>query len=484
MEKIYLLLLGAATLISSPAQTYSTLVNFSGANGEGPLGGLVQGANGNLYGTTTYAGTCALYLAGCGSVFETTPSGTLTTLHFFTGPDGALPYTALLLGADGNFYGTTSAGGANCASSFGCGTLFKITPGGDLTTLYSFCSLAGCADGNDPAGGLIQATDGSFYGTTFSGGSKSCSLSSGGCGTIFRFVPGGMLTTVHSFGGSPEGLTPAAGLVRGADGNLYGTTLSGGASGYGTIFRFIQSSQTVNTMHSFCSQPGCADGAVPAGTLIEATDRSLYGATSKGGSAACHLGCGTLFKITTRGGFTTLHSFVGTDGSAPLGGLIEATDGNLFGTTVQGGSDSCALGCGTVFEITFGGDLTTLYSFSSASVAADVRAPLMQSTNRTFYGTSFVGGSNGVGTVFSLSSGLGPFVKAVPHAGAPGAAVRILGSALTGTSSVSFNGTGAEFTVVSDTEIVTTVPAAATSGGIQVAAPGGALFGGPFVVLP
>ena len=468
------LLLAAATAIGAPAQTYSALVNFAFANGGNPSAALVQGADGNFYGTTVYGGACPLYEDGCGSVFKVTPSGTLTTLHFFTGPDGAAPYATLFLGADGNFYGTTAIGGADCTAT--CGTIFMITPAGDLTTLYTFCSLAGCADGSVPYGGLIQTADGSLYGTTHYGGASDL-------GTIFRFVPGGALITVYSFPGAPGPFSPYSGLARGADGNLYGTTESGGSADSGTVFSLIPGNNKVEIVYSFCSQPACADGEYPQAGLIQATDGNLYGTATEGGSDACTFGCGTIFKITPGGAFTTLHSFTGNDGFYPLGGLLEGADGNLYGTTYSGGSGSCPTG--TIFEITLAGTLTTLDNLTCPWDPSGIQAPLIQHTNGTFYGTSYGGGHDLGGTVFSLSNGLGPFVKAVPHGGAPGTAVTILGTALAGATGVSFNGTAAEFTVVSDTEISTTVPAGATTGSIRVAVPGATLSNvGLFQVLP
>jgi len=482
---VALFLLGAAAAIASRAQSFTTLVNFTWANGGDPYGsGLVQGVDGNLYGTTTYGGGCSFNDLGCGSVFKMTPDGTLTTLHFFTGPDGAFPYAGLFLARDGNFYGTTSAGGANCASSEYCGgTVFKITRAGDLTTLYNFCSQVNCADGSQPSSGLIQAMDGNLYGTTANGGQVSCSLAEG-CGTVFSITTGGTLTTLYNFSGYVD---PLGTLVQGPKGDLYGTTLLGGTFGFGMIFWLTQDGQQEKTLYSFCSQPSCADGSFPAAGLILATDGNLYGTTEEGGNAAaCDGGCGTIFRITPRGALTTLYSFAATDGFDPAGGLRQATDGNLYGTTVEGGYEYlCPGGCGTLFEITLGGALTTLYSITDFSEASDLGAPLVQATNGVFYGTSQAGGSDGAGTVFSLATGLGPFVKTISHSGAVGAFVRILGYNLTGTTSVTFNGTAAVFTVVSGSEITTTVPAGATTGTVEAVTPNGTLSSNvPFEVLP
>ena len=220
------------------------------------------------------------------------------------------PYGALLQATDGNLYGTTEAGGAN-----GVGTVFKITTSGTLTTLYSFCSQSGCMDGYLPYAGLVQATNGDLYGTTGFGGA-SCA-DTGGCGTIFKITKSGALTTLHSFcsqNGCPDGKKPFAGLIQATNGNLYGTTVGGGANGGGTLFK-ITTSGTVTTLYSFCSQSACADGQTPLAVLVQATNGDLYGTTGFGGANCADTGgCGTIFKITKSGTLTTLHSFFSQNG--------------------------------------------------------------------------------------------------------------------------------------------------------------------------
>ena len=192
----------------------------TGESGSTPEAGLVQGTDGNFYGATNGGAS------GDGTVFKITPQGKLTTLHTFNGTDGNDPMATLVLGTDGNFYGTTFAGGAHAdaCQADACGVVFKITPAGALTTLYSFCAQAGCADGAGP-GPLVQGTDGSFYGTTVQDGSSSCA-----CGTVFKITPAGVLTTLYQFTG-PDGFGPGplAGLIQGSDGNFYGTTVQGGS---------------------------------------------------------------------------------------------------------------------------------------------------------------------------------------------------------------------------------------------------------------
>ncbi len=238
--------------------------------------------------------------------------------------------------------------------------------------------------------------------------------------------------------------------------------------------------QTFTTLHSFDS----TDGSIPKGAPIQATNGKLYGITNSGGTN----GDGTVFAITTNGTLATLYNFCSqtgcTDGETPLASLIQAADGNFYGTTSAGGTN----GYGTVFQITTGGKLTTLYNFCSQTNCTDGSAPiagLLQDTNGKFYGTTSAGGTNGYGTVFRLSSGLGAFVETQMTSGAVGAPVKILGTNLTGTTSVTFNGTPATFAVVSKSEISTTVPSGATTGPVEVTIPSGTLTSNvSFVVTP
>src|ERR1022692_897031 len=372
---------------------------------------------------------CAV-LVLCATTAIALPAQTLTTLFSFDGTDGAVPQAGLVQATNGDLYGTTYGGGTNSA-----GTIFKITPGGTLTMVYSFCSQTNCADGAYPEAGLVQAANGDLYGTTYGGGTH-------GYGTVFKITPGGTLTTLYSFcfqSGCTDGVEPRAGLVQAANGDLYGTTW-GGARG-GTIFK-ITPGGTLTTLDSFCSRSGCT--AYPYAGLVQAANGDLYGTTTSGGAN----NSGTIFKITPTGTLTALHRFNGTDGVEPTGGLVQAANGDFYGTTYGGGAN----GLGTVFKITPSGTLTTLYSFCSQTNCADGNDPysgLVQATNGDFYGTTLEGGSNNGGTVFRLSVGLGPFVKPRPPFGKVGAAVKILGTNLTGATSVGFNGTAAVFEVVS-----------------------------------
>ena len=427
-----------AMSIVSPAQTLTTLVNFNGTNGAGPAAPLIQGRDGNFYGTTLAGGddapTCtALYdLNGCGTVFKLTPSGTLTTLHSFCSQanctDGTDPLGGLIQGSDGNFYGTTYGGGAN---GIGDGTIFKITPAGVLTTLYSFCSQPHCSDGDNPYAWLLQANDGNFYGTTYEGGGSS------NAGTVFKLTPSGVLTTLHSFCPQlpcSDGSGPWAGLVQALDGNFYGTAHAGGANNYGTVF-----------------------------------------------------------KISPDGTLTPLHSFDGPDGEVPLAGLIQASDGNFYGTTEFGGSiGACMNGssCGNIFKMTPAGVVVSLYSFDFTD-GASPQAGVVQGTDGTFYGSTLQGGTPPNGTIFNLNIGLGPFVELQPTIGSMGAPVTILGTNLTGASSVTFNGSPATIITNTGSAITTTVPAGATTGTVQVTVGGNNLISntdfqvvGPIQLVP
>jgi uncharacterized repeat protein (TIGR03803 family) len=448
--------------VALPAQTFTSLYSFNGMDGQNPGAELVQGTDGNFYGTTLNGGA-----NGYGSVFKITPSGTLATLYSFCSqsncPDGIGP-NGLVQATDGDFYGTTGGGGANVYY----GTVFKITSHGTLTTLHSFDG----ADGEFPYGELIQASNGKLYGMTGQGGAHNN-------GTVYSISTGGRLTTLHSFDGAPagDGFFSTPGLVQAANGDFYGTTQGGGVnacppySGCGTVFRITPRGK-FTTLHSFDN----TDGAEPVGAMIQGTDGNFYGTTEMGG--AQHVG--TVFKITPSGMLTTLYAFGrGGHGNWPTAGLIQATDGNFYGTTLEGGAkDACKppKDCGTVFKIDKSGKLITLHSFHRKDGSYPLAA-LTQGTNGNFYGTTGRGGAIGDddGTVFSLSVGLGPFVETNPTSGQGGKAVKILGTDLTGATGVTFTGTAATFTVISKSLIRTTVPTGATSGTVQVVTPGGTL---------
>ena len=496
--------------------------------------------------------TCAVVVL-CVTTAVALPAQTFTTLHSFCSgggscTDGSAPVAGLVQATNGDFYGTTPNGGAGSYCGGGCGTVFRITPSGRLTTLNSFAGSP--TDGANPFAGLVQATNGDFYGTTFYGGVNCAPY---GCGTVFKITPSGTRTTLHFFAGSPtDGAQPYAGLVQAPNGDLYGTTGGGGAGGAGglggTVFK-ITPSGALTTLYNFCDTNGCGYGGWdPRGGLVQATNGDFYGTTVWGGGGSLPIagcassGCGTVFKITPSGtSFANLYAFGGTgnpnDGALPYAGLVQSANGDFYGTTVHGGfnNGSHPYGSGTVFKITpsgaltilygfcaqvnctdgenpyaglvqatdgnlYGttsstifkitptGTLTTLYSFCAQSYCADGEGPqaaLVQGTNGDFYGTTTSGGAFGSGTVFSLSVGLGPFVETRPTSGVVGRFVEILGTNLTGAISVSFDGTAAVFEVVASSLILTKVPAGASTGRVQVVTPSGTLSSNvPFRVLP
>jgi len=472
MKRILALCATAAMALS--AQTFTSLYSFTGLDdGDSPSAGLIQATDGNLYGAS--AGGAF----GGGTVFAITPSGALTTIYSFCAlsecADGEYP-SGLIQATDGNLYGTTSAGGA-----FAGGTVFTMTLSGTLTTLYSFCALSDCADGQSPGAALVQGVSGNLYGTTTAGGANPGPDGTGG-GTVFKITSGGTLTTLYSFcsrGAECTDGTAPSGLVQAANGDFYGAAHSFGAHFQGTIFS-ITPGGTLTTLHSFGSQSD--DGSNPQG-LVAAVGGELYGTTRLGGANSL----GTVFSLTPSGTLTTLYSFCAlsdcADGSKPQAALIQASDRNLYGTTYTGGVDDLD---GAVFKITAGGTLTTLHHFDGKDGYMP-DAPVVQDTNGSLYGTTQKGGpmgSGGYGTIFSLAIGLPPFVETQTTAGTVGAVVNILGSDLTGATSVTFNGTAAAFTVVSEYLITATVPTGATSGAVQVVTPTGTLSSNlPFRVL-
>jgi uncharacterized repeat protein (TIGR03803 family) len=439
---------------------YKTLVTFNGADGANPVDtSLVQGLDGNLYGTTLGGGA-----NGAGTVFKVTPSGSVTTLYSFCSlancADGSLPYGGLVLASDGNFYGTTSQGGAVDGIS---GTVFRITPTGTLTTLHSF----NLADGAGPNSPLIQAANGMLYGLTANGGPSNS-------GTFFRITMRGKFTSVSDL----SSVLLNGPLVQGTDGNFYSTSEWGGVNGHGTIFKLTPRGH-FSTLYSF----GGTDGSAPACGLLQASDGNLYGTTYQGGSNnSCENGCGTVFKISLAGTLTTLHNFDGTDGSNPIAALIQGTDGNFYGTSYGGGTGG---GWGTVFEMTPSGKVTTLHSFAGTD-GAQPYGPVSQYTSGDFYGSATNGtGGASSGTAFVASTGLKAFIGFVRNRGKVRQKVGILGQGLTGTTSVSFAGTSAGFKVQSDTYLTATVPNGATSGYVVVSTSTGSLQSNvPFQVVP
>jgi uncharacterized repeat protein (TIGR03803 family) len=443
----------AMTAISAPAQTFTTLHTFDLTDGAYPSAPLVQGLDGNLYGTT-YAGARNICLGGCGTVFKITRSGAMTTVHEFISTDGQNP-EGLVLTSSGSFYGTTASVGP------GGDTIFEITAGGALVASYT--SSASFAP-------LLQYNvNGEFYGTSPTPDIFGYAAFSD---AIFSMTADGTVSTLHSFcnfktcGGTAGGYDPRAPVIEATNEFFYGTTFQGGANGDGTIFE-IGAGGALKRLYSFTGLLN--SGAGPAAGLIQASDGNLYGTTELGG--------GTVFKITLAGVLTVLHNFNAPDYGVPLGALIQATDGNFYGTTWGTGIQGVCSNndCGTVFKMTPDGTFTTVHSFDKSD-GMNPTSALVQGTDGNLYGvTRGFNGQHLYGTVFQLSLGLAPFVRTVPTAAYPGTTVFILGTDLTGATSVTFNGKAAAFTVVSETEITATVPKGSTTGTVQVITPSGTL---------
>ncbi len=434
-------------LVSSAGAQVTLLYNF-GTHAGDPAhpnypGFVAQGRDGNLYTTSNDGGT-----DNAGTVFKVTPAGQVSVLYSFDGVTGAFPSSGLTLGTDGNFYGTTFENGPS-----NYGTVFKITPKGKLTVLHAFDNSDGSALWAAP----VEGTDGAFYGTTEVGGSANC-------GTVYRVTAAGKFKTLYNFDGT-YGCQPLAPLVLGNDGNFYGTTLglTGANPNLGAIFK-ITPAGAITLLHSFDGTHGYG----PYARLMQASDGNFYGAASGGGK----YNNGVVFEMSPAGAFTDLFDFnPNTDGAGPFAALVQGTNGILYGTTVYGGASNF----GTIYSIPLGsGGLSILYSFDGTSARAP-GTPLAQHTDGSFYGDTAWGGSDDIGTFYSLNASLGPFVRLVTSSSKVGKTVEILGQGFTGTTAVSFNGTAATFHVVSKTYLTAVVPNGATSGFVTVATPGGAL---------
>jgi uncharacterized repeat protein (TIGR03803 family) len=318
---------------------------------------------------------------------------TITTLTDFNGNDGNAPLAAPVQGSDGNFYGTTSAGGPYGAFN---GTVFKVAPDGTLTTLHNFDST----DGAQPQTPLVLAADGNFYGTTWQGGADNY-------GTIFKISPSGNFTSLYSFTGSTDGRYPTW-LIQASDGNFYGTALGGGndncgtTDGCGLVFK-ITSQGTYTKIFQFNGNSN--EGAYPI-AIVQGRDGNLYGTTDDAGGIVCSHDCGSVFKMTLTGNLTILATFNGRNGNVPSGQLLQATDGNFYGTTSEGGTYAE----GTVFKMTPSGTLTSLYSFCNGYDCPDGAGPysgVMQASNGSLYGTTLGGGTYGCtscGTIFKITT--------------------------------------------------------------------------------
>jgi uncharacterized repeat protein (TIGR03803 family) len=545
---------------------FVTRYSFGSNDGSGP-NGLIQGQDGNFYGATIWGGSDD----GDGTVFQFTPAGVLTTLHAFSGSDGSVLQSTPVQGSDGNLYGVASRGGAHYhgaiykvttagkftglyafpgssdgetlspslmiakdgnlygtahwnGGDFDSGNVYRVTPTGTKTILHSFAFMHGYGNNEEGAypNSLLQAKDGYLYGTTTQGGNYAA-------GTIFKISTGGQLTVLHHFQ-STEGSSSLAGLIQDSGGTFYGTAQWGGANSLGVVFK-MTSTGTVTVLHAFA---GGKEGANPAASLLLASDGRLYGTTQYGGAN----NQGTVFKLTTSGQMTLLHSFTGQngDGAQPIAALIQATDGGLYGTTIGGGANNL----GVVFKITTGGTYKTLYSFTGQTDGQYPHARLYQASDGYLYGGAYTGGRIGNGVLFRLSTsgsftllysmgdpdgykaldltegpdgnmygntehgggsnaslGVGtgvvyelktllPLLTSFsPTSGGVGSKVTLNGVNFTDTTSVRFNGKSATFSVTSDSKLVATVPAGATTGPITIITSNGSIAStSSFTVIP
>lgn len=432
---------------------------------------------------------------------------TYTVLHTYTinaGSYSGIGYPAFMSqGRDGNLYGTISNAGTQSK-----GSVFKMTTGGSYLDIYSFCTVTACADGSNPAGGVVLGLDGNLFGTTCCGGGA------GKAGTLFKLSPSGTLKTLHAFGNGTDDSVPnyppligqdgtiygvserqyntqngaffkasSSGAfavlhdfnytdgqtpnlpIQGTDGNFYGTAFGGGSKGLGVVYRSTPAG-AVTVIHNFIG--GVTDGCYPAGTLVQGNDGAFYGVTYACGSHGTSGRGGTIFKISSSGSsYAVLYNFCAVafcvDGNLPQAGLILGSDGNFYGTAGGG-----TKGDGMLYKMTPAGAITTLYNFCDPTCNGYYTAtPLVQHTNGKFYGNTN-GNSLGGSVFYSLSVGLKPFVRLLNWSGKVGATVEMLGQGFTGTTQVSFNGVPAAFTNVSDTYMTAVVPDGATSGTLTV----------------
>jgi uncharacterized repeat protein (TIGR03803 family) len=412
---------GASAAQSARAQAFlhpkiwnETVLHAFTENPDGaePKAGLIHDSQGNLYGTTQEGGN-----SDNGAVFKVDTSGNLTILYSFTGyADGSQPFAGLVQDAQGNLYGTTASGGnlTYCKGN-GCGLVFKLDTSGNETVLYSF---TGGLDGGQPMAGLVRDAAGSLYGTTTLGGNTGCQ-DNAGCGVVFKLDTSGNETVLHTFTGGADGATPyQGGLIRDKAGNLYGVTFWGGdlskcafGPGCGVVFK-LDTSGNESVLYTF---EGETDGAVPQGPLARDSDGNLYGVTAQGGNlTSCDgHGCGLVFKLDTSGNETALHTFSGgSDGAVP-NAVIRDREGNLYGTTYSGGNLSeCTEitnggGCGVVFKVDTIGREKVLYTFTGQSDGGNPDAPVLRHSNGNLYGTTLFWGDNncrnyGCGVVFEL----------------------------------------------------------------------------------
>lgn len=374
--------------LAAHSQTLTTVYSFLGQPTDGEKAcAVVRGADGSFLGTTYFGGQ-----SNFGTVFRLSGTGE-EVVHSFTGPDGESPCAPLTIAANGRMYGTTEYGGSGLY-----GTVFTLR-GTQFETIHQFSSGT---DGANPVAGVIANADGTLYGTTAQGGTGNCP---GGCGVIYKIDKRGTETVLHSFNG-PDGAYPSGSLIVDALGNLYGVTLGGGASdlcspsGCGTVFK-LDTTGTLTVLHSFTG--GTSDGWFLANGVVRDAQGNLYGTTGGGGT----YNLGTIYEITNAGEERVLYSFAGAPDGANPQQIIRTRTGVMFGVTYEGGILGCAegvLGCGTVFEFSPSGKENVLYRFEGTTDGAYPVGPLLIDSHGVLYGTTAEGIQNGC-SAFSLGCG-------------------------------------------------------------------------------
>ncbi len=439
-----LAIFGGLALTSAVAQTYTELHDFNTSVDPQYLDNyyISQGRDGLLYSLSHFSPNDVS--GSNGTVYSMTLAGTPTILTELGPTQGEYPFGGLLLGSDGNFYGTGSLSGS---SNFG--TVFKVTSTGTMTVLHNFTNGT---DGQVPGSPPVQGNDGNYYNVT--NGNNGASAS-----TFYKITAAGVFSTVHTFSNA-EGAACAY-VVLGNDGNFYGACNKGGSGTLGTLYK-ISSAGTVSVLHNFAS----ADGLNVDVPLVQANDGNFYGLTYEGGS----FGFGSLYQLKPNGSFKVLKYFDdGADGGHPNSGLTLGTDGLLYGTTYSGGNlVACPGGCGVIFKVTTVGVFTVLYTPDNTKGTGPL-SNLTLDTNGTFYGNMFSGGNFGGGVFYSLNTGLAPFARLVTAQGKVAAKIGILGQGFSNASVVKFAGVSAiTKTVTGTTFIQVTVPVGALTGAVTV----------------
>lgn len=441
------------------AQILHTIAVFDGTNGNGPFASVVQGIDGNIYGTTDSGGNPNTQ---SGTLFRVTPSGKLTDLYNFCSKprctDGSSPITPPVVGTDGNLYGTAGGGILNQ------GVVYKMTLSGEYSIVYSFCPAHPCTDGVYP-GGIILGADGNFYGAADGGNANNGGL-------IFSISPAGQLTVLYTFcSGAPncqDGTGPNTPIL-GTDGNFYGVTRAGGSLGGGVLYELTPAGK-YTVLYNFCEMTtlGNCSGIGEPYNVVRDADGNFFGTTEYSATGSPY---GSVFEITSSNQLLVLHNFDDYN-DWPYEGVMLGSDGKVYGVF---GYDTKA--SGSIYKVTPEGVYSRIYTFKPEDNSSGFPpvGPLFQGTDGNFYGVTPYGPGNYDGEVFKFSYNLGPLVETVPVAGAVGQSILILGNNLTGSTSVTFNGVEAAFTVESDTYIKATVPTGASTGVVSVVTPSGTL---------